>query len=95
MKRRVVVTGIGCVTPIGNTVRDFSSALHNGRIGVGRLSLFDATHFPVRIAAEVRTGMSVRRAERLTAGGIALGKPSSPSHQDSRLPGNPEFSTVR
>ncbi|MEZ6122340.1 MAG: beta-ketoacyl synthase N-terminal-like domain-containing protein [Planctomycetaceae bacterium] len=54
MKRRVVVTGIGCVTPIGSTVRDLQANLYAGQIGVGRLSLFDASHFPVRIAAEVR-----------------------------------------
>ena len=54
MKRRVVVTGIGCVTPIGSTIDQFRSGLYAGRIGVGRLTLFDATHFPVRIAAEVR-----------------------------------------
>ena len=54
MKRRVVVTGIGCVTPIGSTIQQLQANLYAGRIGVGRLSLFDATHFPVRIAAEVR-----------------------------------------
>ena len=54
MKRRVVVTGIGCVTPIGSTVDDFQSGLHSGRVGVGRLTLFDAASFPVRIAAEIR-----------------------------------------
>ena len=54
MKRRVVVTGLGCVTPIGSTVDDLASGLYAGRVGVGRLSLFDADRFPVRIAAEVR-----------------------------------------
>lgn len=54
MNRRVVVTGIGCVTPIGNTVSELQTSLYAGRIGVGRLSLFDASQFPVRIAAEVR-----------------------------------------
>ncbi len=53
MKRRIVVTGIGCITPIGSTIRELQENLYAGRIGVGRLSLFDATHFPVRIAAEV------------------------------------------
>ena len=54
MERRVVVTGAGCVTPIGQTIQGFASGLHNGRIGVNRLTLFDAARFPVRIAAEVR-----------------------------------------
>ena len=54
MKRRVVVTGMGCVTPIGSTIDDFQSGLHSGRVGVGRLTLFNAERFPVRIAAEIR-----------------------------------------
>ncbi len=54
MRRRVVVTGIGCVTPIGCSVTDLRSGLFAGRIGVGRLTVFDASHFPVQIAAEVR-----------------------------------------
>ncbi len=54
MKRRIVVTGIGCVTPIGSTIQELQSNLYAGRIGIGKLTLFDATHFPVQIAAEVR-----------------------------------------
>ncbi len=54
MRRRVVVTGIGCVTPIGNTITELKSSLYSGRVGVGKLTLFDASHFPVQIAAEVR-----------------------------------------
>lgn len=54
MKRRVVITGMGCVTPIGSTIDSFQANLHAGHVGVGRLTLFDAECFPVRIAAEVR-----------------------------------------
>ncbi|MCA9056616.1 MAG: beta-ketoacyl-[acyl-carrier-protein] synthase family protein, partial [Planctomycetaceae bacterium] len=54
MHRRVVITGVGCVTPIGVTPAELSAALTAGRIGVGRLTLFDASRFPVQIAAEVR-----------------------------------------
>ncbi|MFV0443000.1 MAG: beta-ketoacyl-[acyl-carrier-protein] synthase family protein [Planctomycetaceae bacterium] len=54
LRRRVVITGLGCVTPIGVGPAELSSALTAGRIGVGRLTLFDASRFPVRIAAEVR-----------------------------------------
>ncbi len=54
MQRRAVVTGMGCVTPIGCTVESFAESLYAGRIGVGRLTLFDASRFPVQIAAEVR-----------------------------------------
>ncbi|MCA9047134.1 MAG: beta-ketoacyl-[acyl-carrier-protein] synthase family protein [Planctomycetaceae bacterium] len=54
MKRRVVITGMGCVTPIGSSVDAFRDALHSGRVGVGKLTLFDAERYPVRIAAEIR-----------------------------------------
>ena len=54
MKRRVVVTGMGCVCPVGNTVNDSWEALLQGRSGVGPISLFDPSGFPARIAAEVK-----------------------------------------
>lgn len=54
MRRRVVVTGLGCVTPLGSTLDTFWSQLTEGRPGVGRITIFDPTHYPVQIAAEVR-----------------------------------------
>jgi len=54
MKRRIVVTGIGGVTPLGIDVRATWDCLLRGRSGVGPITLFDASNFPVRIAAEVR-----------------------------------------
>ena len=54
MRRRVVVTGIGCVTPLGTTVPALWDNLLAGRSGVGRTTLFDANSFPTNIAAEVR-----------------------------------------
>ena len=54
MKRRVVVTGIGCVTPIGNDVATMWKAQQEGRKGVGLITHFDATRFPTKFAAEVR-----------------------------------------
>lgn len=54
MSRRVVITGIGCVTPIGSDFSQLADSLWAGRIGVGRLRLFDASEFPVQIAAEVK-----------------------------------------
>ncbi|MCC7085909.1 MAG: beta-ketoacyl-[acyl-carrier-protein] synthase family protein [Pirellulales bacterium] len=52
--RRVVITGVGCVTPLGSSVREVWGRLTDGRSGVGRLTLFDASRFPVQIAAEVK-----------------------------------------
>ena len=54
MRRRVVVTGMGCVTPLGTTVAELWANLKEARSGVGPTTLFDASNFPTRIAAEVR-----------------------------------------
>ncbi len=53
MRRRVVVTGMGCVTPVGNSVDDMWKSLCAARSGVGKITHFDATNFPTRFAAEV------------------------------------------
>ncbi len=52
--RRVVVTGMGMVTPVGRDLETTWTALVEGRGGVGPISLFDASTFPTRIAAEVK-----------------------------------------
>jgi 3-oxoacyl-[acyl-carrier-protein] synthase II len=51
---RVVITGLGAITPLGLTVEDFWEGLINGRSGVGPITLFDASKFSVQIAAEVK-----------------------------------------
>jgi 3-oxoacyl-[acyl-carrier-protein] synthase II len=53
-KRRVVITGLGLVTPLGIGIEPVWEALIAGRSGVGRISRFDVTDYPVRIGAEVR-----------------------------------------
>lgn len=53
MRRRVVVTGMGMVTPIGKDVESTWQALLEGRSGVGPITLFDSATFPTRIAAEI------------------------------------------
>lgn len=53
-KRRVVVTGLGLVTPLGNRVADSWSALIQGRSGVSPIERFDVSNMPVRFAAQVR-----------------------------------------
>jgi 3-oxoacyl-[acyl-carrier-protein] synthase II len=54
MKRRVVVTGLGAVTPIGNTVDDTWASIRAGKCGVGPITQFDASNHKVKIAAEVK-----------------------------------------
>ena len=51
---RVVVTGIGAVTPVGNSVPDFWDSIAAGRHGIAPITKFDATDFKVKIAAEVK-----------------------------------------
>ncbi|MCA9229166.1 MAG: beta-ketoacyl-[acyl-carrier-protein] synthase family protein [Planctomycetales bacterium] len=54
MRRRVVITGIGCVTPLGNTVDQLWQNLLAGKSGVSRTTLFDASSFPTKISAQVK-----------------------------------------
>lgn len=53
-KKRVVVTGLGAISPVGNTAKDTWNALLNGQSGVGDITLFDASEFKTKIAAEVK-----------------------------------------
>nr|MDQ2971832.1 beta-ketoacyl-ACP synthase II [Pseudomonadota bacterium] len=52
-KRRVVVTGLGIVSPIGNDVATAWDNVRNGRSGIGPITHFDASAFPTKIAGEV------------------------------------------
>ncbi|MBU1879179.1 MAG: beta-ketoacyl-[acyl-carrier-protein] synthase II, partial [Chloroflexi bacterium] len=54
MRRRVVVTGLGAVTPLGNDVPTMWEGLLTGRSGIGRISSFDPSELEVQIAAEVK-----------------------------------------
>jgi 3-oxoacyl-[acyl-carrier-protein] synthase II len=54
MKHRVVITGLGVVSPIGNDINTFWNNLIAGTSGVGPITSFDASEFPTRIAAEVK-----------------------------------------
>ncbi|XZE32760.1 beta-ketoacyl-[acyl-carrier-protein] synthase family protein [Pirellulaceae bacterium SH501] len=55
MRRRVVVTGIGMINPLGHDVTTVWSALKESKSGVGKISLFDPTGYPTTIAAEVKS----------------------------------------
>ena len=54
MERRVFVTGVGAITPIGNSVKEFWHALLSGVSGVSDITKFDTSEFSVKIAAEVK-----------------------------------------
>jgi 3-oxoacyl-[acyl-carrier-protein] synthase II len=53
-ERRVVVTGLGCVSPLGNTTEETWAGIKAGKNGIGKITLFDASEFKVQIAAEVK-----------------------------------------
>ena len=53
-RRRVVITGLGAVTPLGNDVASTWAGIKAGKSGIGKITLFDASDYPVRIAAEVK-----------------------------------------
>lgn len=52
--RRVVITGMGAVTPIGNSVPEFWESLKAGKCGIGHITKFDASEYKVKVAAEVK-----------------------------------------
>ena len=54
MKRRVVVTGLGAVTPIGNTVEEFWNGIRDGRVGIGEITRFVTDGFKIKLAADVK-----------------------------------------
>mgnify|MGYP003887256181 FL=1 len=80
-RRRVVVTGLGCISPVGNTVPEAWENLVNGRSGVGAITRFDASAFPVQIAGEVKgfdvseylSPKEARRMDTFIHYGIAAG----------------------
>lgn len=70
MKRRIVVTGLGAVTPIGNSVEEFWNAVKEKKIGVAEITRFDTTEYKCHLAAEVKNfdakeHMDARAARRM------------------------------
>ena len=63
MKRRVVVTGMGAVTPIGYTVEEFWNSIKEGKVGIGNITKFDTTDYKVKIAAEVKDFVAKERMD--------------------------------
>ena len=54
MERRVVITGLGAITPIGNDVNSFWNGIKEGKCGIDKITKFDTTDFKVKLAAEVK-----------------------------------------
>jgi len=68
---RVVITGLGAITPLGLTVEDYWQGLISGKSGFGPITLFDASSYPVKVAAEVKgfeptNYMHIKRVDRTT-----------------------------
>ena len=53
-RRRVVITGLGAVTPTGNNVQEFWQGICAGKAGIGSITRFDAQGYKVKLAAEVK-----------------------------------------
>lgn len=77
--RRVVVTGMGAITPIGNNVDEFWNGIKEGKVGIGPITTFDTTEYRVKLAAEVKDfkaadhmdPKSARRMERFSQFAVA------------------------
>ena len=54
MERRVVITGLGAITPIGNNVQDFWKGIKEGKCGIDEITHFDTADYKVKLAAEVK-----------------------------------------
>lgn len=54
MERRVVITGLGAITPVGNTAEEFWKGIKEGKCGIDEITLFDTSNQKVKLAAEVK-----------------------------------------
>ncbi len=81
-RKRVVVTGVGAITPIGNTPSEYWSGLMSGRNGIGEITLFDASRHDCRIAGEVKNfdpqaymdRKEAKRMDRFSQFGVSAAK---------------------
>ncbi|MCT4685750.1 beta-ketoacyl-ACP synthase II [Vallitalea sp.] len=82
MKRRVVITGLGVITPIGNNVDEYWNNLKAGKIGFGEITSFDSSEYRAKIVAEVKDfeakdyieRKKAKRMDRFTQFSIAAAK---------------------
>jgi 3-oxoacyl-[acyl-carrier-protein] synthase II len=101
MKRRVVVTGVGALTPVGNDVSSMWESQLKCRNGVGPITHFDASRFPTKFAAEVRGydfESQVEDPKRFVDAGrnvrFAIGA-AKQAVEDSGIHANPKFNPAR
>ena len=76
MRRRVVITGMGMINPMGHDVETVWAGLKEGRSGVGYTTVFDASSFPTRISSEVKNWDVSQVGEDPELGSPAVGTPS-------------------
>ena len=89
-KRRVVITGLGTVNPLGNNTADSWAAARAGKCGIGPITQFDASEFKCKLAGEVKgfdpetvvDKKEARKMARFTL--LALGAAASPSRTAAR-----------
>lgn len=67
MKKRVVITGMGAITPIGNNVSEFWANIKKGTVGISEISKFDTTDHKVKLAAEVKNFDATEHLDRREA----------------------------
>jgi len=72
-ERKVVITGLGVVSPLGNDLDTFWSGLISGKCGVGKITAFDASQYDTQIAAEVKNFDPTRPFLRLKKSGALTG----------------------
>ncbi|EJL30052.1 beta-ketoacyl-ACP synthase II [Brevibacillus sp. BC25] len=95
MKRRVVITGVGVVSPVGNDAQTFWNSLLEGKSGIDRVAAFDASDYPTQIAGEVKNfdpeqymdKKDIRRTDRFVQFGLAAAKMAV---EDAKLEITPE-----
>lgn len=90
MKRKVVVTGMGVVSPVGNSVEEFWKALKSGKSGIDKVTKFDATDFTTKIAGEVKnfdplSYMDKKEARRMDTTELYSIATSQQAYDDAKL----------
>ncbi len=68
---KVVITGMGCITPLADNVSDFYQAIRAGKCGIDKITLFDVSEYPVKIAGEVKNFDVTKRVDKKRARAMA------------------------